>query len=221
MKKRCLIIAGGEWNPSFASSYIQDKYNGKRPELIITADKGLERIAGLQMLPDIMLGDYDSISPEVLADYEKQKGILNLKFPPEKDYTDLHLAIETAIEHGATELCVMGATGTRLDHVLANMGLLKLCLEQHVQAELVDAHNRIRMIDRELTIRREELFGTYISLMPYTERVEGITLTGFQYPLENGVFTLGISRGVSNELAEEQGVIRIQSGLLFVIESRD
>lgn len=221
MKKRCLIIAGGEWNPTFASSYIQKKYNGERPELIITADKGLEGIADLHLLPDIMLGDYDSVTPAIREAYEKQTGILNLKYPPEKDYTDSHLAIETAIEHGATELCILGATGTRLDHVLANMGLLTLCLERGVSAELVDAHNRIRMIDRELTIRRGEQFGTYISLMPYTERVEGITLTGFQYPLENGVFTQGISRGVSNELAEEQGTIRIQSGLLFVIESRD
>lgn len=221
MMKRCLIMAGGEWNQKFASCYIKKKYGNEKPDLVIAVDRGLEGIEQLGLQPDILLGDYDSVAPEVLEKYKYDTHILNLQYPPEKDYTDSHLAIVTAVEQGATEVCILGATGTRLDHGLANLGLLKLCMEAGIAAEIVNEHNRVRMMNRRLIIRREEQFGTYVSLLPYTERVTGITLTGFQYPLREAEFELGISWGVSNEIVEEIAEIRIRTGILFVIESRD
>ena len=133
----------------------------------------------------------------------------------------MHLAIETAIHHGATEICILAATGTRLDHTFANMGLLMLCMQQGIPAELADSHNRIRMINHSLKLSKREQFGTYVSLIPYTQEVTGITLTGFRYPLTDATLTLGISRGVSNEIVEEVAEITLQTGCLFVIESKD
>ncbi len=218
---RCVILAGGEWNQKFASSYIEQQYGTKKPDLVIAVDKGMERVKALNWKPDIILGDYDSVSTEVLKEYEAQSGIEKLQFPPEKDYTDLHLAIETAIHHGATEICILAATGTRLDHTFANMGLLMLCMQQGIPAELADSHNRIRMINHSLKLSKREQFGTYVSLIPYTQEVTGITLTGFRYPLTDATLTMGISRGVSNEIVEEVAEITLQTGCLFVIESKD
>lgn len=221
MAKRCLIIAGGEWNQEFASCYINKKYGEKKPDLVIAADGGLHGLHQMGILPDILLGDYDSVPAELLAQYGEDDRMIRMQYPAEKDYTDSHLAITTAIEQGAEEICILGATGTRMDHSLTNIGLLKSCLEAGVEAELVDAHNRIRMIDQQLFLRKQEQFGRYVSLLPFTERVTGITLQGFRYPLQEAELELGVSRGVSNEIIEEKAEIRIRTGLLLVIESRD
>lgn len=221
MTKRCLIIAGGEWNQEFASCYIKKKYGFRQPELVIVADSGLKAARQLRLQPDILLGDYDSVALDLLEQYEEDERLVSMQYPSEKDYTDSHLAIVTAMEQGATEICILGATGTRMDHSLANIGLLKLCMEAGVRAELVDAHNRIRMMKHREILRKEEQFGDYVSLLPFTERVTGITLQGFKYPLQEAVFELGISRGVSNEILGEQAEIQIRTGILLIIESRD
>lgn len=219
--KRCLIIAGGELNQEFASCYIRVHYPDGRPELMIVADRGLQWAEEMNLRPDIILGDYDSVPPEILEKYQGDRQIINMQYPAEKDYTDSHLAVITAMEQEATEICILGATGSRMDHMLTNLGLLYLCLQAGIPAELVNATNRIRLIRDTVTLRKDTQFGTYVSLLPYTERVTGITLTGFQYPLQDAELSLGLSRGVSNEIVAETATIQIRSGALFVIESRD
>lgn len=221
MKRRCLIIAGGELNPEFASCYIKEKYGSMGPELIIAADRGLEgaKILGLQ--PNIMLGDYDSVALELLEEYEKNDQVVSVQYPTEKDYTDTHLAVITAIERGAAEICILGATGSRLDHVMANMGLLLLGLKAGIETELVDSNNRIRMVQKHMTIEQKNQFGSYVSLLPFTEQVKGITLKGFKYPLNDADFSMGMSWGISNEITESMAEIKIRDGILYVIESKD
>lgn len=221
MIKRCLIIAGGEWNQEFASCYINKKYGAAGPDLIIAADSGLHGLHRMNLQPDILLGDYDSADLDLLKQYRKNDQIVWIQYPPEKDYTDSHLAIMTAMEQGAEEICMLGALGIRMDHSLANIGLLKQCLEAGVKAEIVDAHNRIQMLNHNQTLSIQPGFGKYVSLLPVTERVTGITLRGFRYPLQEAELELGISRGVSNEVIGELAEIQIRSGILMVIESRD
>lgn len=218
---RCLILTGGECNQEFASCYIREHYPAGRPDLLIAADRGMEWAQGIGLQPDILLGDYDSVSPDILEQYKCDTGIVNMQYPVAKDYTDSHLAVLTAIEREATDICILGATGSRMDHMLANLGLLYLCLSAGISAELVDANNRIRLIQDHILLRKAEQFGTYVSLLPYTEQVRGITLTGFQYPLQDATLSLGESIGVSNVIQEETAMIRVKSGALFVIESRD
>lgn len=240
MGKHCVMIAGGEFDVEFASSYIKDKYGNEGPELFIIADHGLDGMAELEKRnPDmqadlIVVGDYDSVEPGKLQKYRERPDVRILRYPPEKNYTDSHLALYTALEEDIEEITILGATGTRIDHMLANLGLLQICMEKGVAAELVDAHNRIHMIDHELRLEREKQFGTYVSLIPYTELVTGVTLTGMKYPLEDYTFHIGIaweggnkitdngvSRGISNEIEEEEALIQMKTGSLLVIESRD
>lgn len=220
MEQHCLIIVGGEWNKTFASRYIKEKYGNNRP-YVIAADRGLIGAEQLGFQPDILLGDFDSIEQSKLEQYWQKAGIEILSYPAEKDDTDSALALMTALERGATHICILAGTGTRLDHTFANVGLLLQCLNAGIQAEMVDSCNRIRMIDKELTIRKEEQFGTYVSLLPFTEQVTGITLKGFRYPLQDATLELGMNRGVSNEIEEEVGEIQIRTGKLLVMETKD
>ena len=200
----------------FTHSYIKEHTFDK----IIAADKGVQYAIQLGVKPDFILGDFDSLGEKWKKKMEQWQ-VPILTFPPEKDYTDTHLAIEYAIEQGAEEITLLGATGTRLDHTWANIGLLQLAMKKGVHAHIVDKHNRITMICEKTVIKREDAFGDFISLIPYTEKVTGITLTGFYYPLEDAELTLGISLGISNELVDEIGIIQIGRGNLLVIESRD
>lgn len=238
--KRCVIIAGGEFDAEFASSYIKSKYGIFGPELLVLADHGLDGMAELERLNPklqaeiIIVGDYDSVEPENLDAYKKKSGLQILQYPAEKNYTDSHLALYEAIKAGAEEVTILGATGTRLDHVLANLGLLQICMEKGIPAELTDKNNRIHMINKEMHIMRETQFGSYVSLIPYTDLVTGVTLRGMKYPLRDFTFHTGIhweeqmmltdngvSRGISNEIEADEAEITIEAGAILVIESMD
>ena len=213
---KVLIITGGRFEKRDARQYLKDHSY----DYIIAADGGGAYTKEIGIVPNLLLGDFDTLEEEVLLEYQQQ-GVELMTFPPEKDYTDTHLALQTALLKQPEEILILGGTGTRLDHTLANIGLLMLAVQAGIKAELLDSNNRIRMIDKKITMKRKDFFGKYISLIPYTEQVTGIELEGFKYPLHNGRLTIGISQGISNELIEEEGTISIESGLLLVIESRD
>jgi thiamine pyrophosphokinase len=120
-----------------------------------------------------------------------------------------------------TELTILGGIGTRMDHVLSNIALLGLGLENDVGIELVDEHNRVRMINQSLVISKKEQFGTYISLLPCSETVKNLTLTGFKYNLTDYTFGGFNSLGISNEIVDDVAEILFKEGILLVIESRD
>ena len=138
-----------------------------------------------------------------------------------KDDTDTEFAIRQAMELGAKEIVILGGTGTRLDHVLGNISLLGIGLKEGISIQLVDVHNRIRMIDKSLQLRKDKQFGNMVSLVPYFGAVKGLNLKGFKYPLQD--FTMGgfSSLGISNEIVDEVAEINFAEGYLIVIESRD
>lgn len=107
-----------------------------------------------------------------------------------------------------------------MDHTLANIGLLKQFAEAGISAYLIDEHNRITMTAHRHIVKRNDAYR-YVSLLPYTEQVTGVTLHGFYYNAQGLTLKLGESIGVSNELIAESGLIEFESGLLIVIESRD
>lgn len=212
-----LIITGGSIDASFAKQYIGER----KWDFIISADSGMEFCHEADILPDLILGDFDSARPETLA-FFKEKCPGNIRtYPAQKDETDTELAILKAVEAGAQEITILGGTGTRLDHVLGNIQLLKMALDAGVDCRIVDAHNRIRMIDKRLELERSGQFGRYVSLIPFTPRVDGLTLTGFAYEVEDFTLMNGKARGVSNEIAAQKAVIDLKDGILLVIESDD
>ncbi|MBQ8664057.1 MAG: thiamine diphosphokinase [Eubacterium sp.] len=227
------IITGGRVENDFALSYMKKQ----QPDCIIAADSGLTACYQMEITPDHIFGDFDSVEPTVLDDYKTRVPERIKQFPTRKDETDTELALREAIEivkRSDEAFCgkhnnqcndhiitILGGTGTRLDHILGNIQLLKLALDHGVACHIVDAHNRIRMLNNTFSIQKDEQFGKYVSFLPFTERVEGITLKGFEYDVEDWTMESGIARGVSNEIKEKIAEVSIKKGILLMIESRD
>lgn len=224
MLGKVLLITGGKVNMDFAEEYTASK----EYDTVVCADSGLNTAYRLGMPVHYFMGDFDSVSPEILEAYREGKVAGSehcewVRYPKEKDYVDTQLVLEWILEKGAEEITLLGATGGRLDHFLANVNILMLALKQKVPAYIVDSRNRIRLIDSTLTIDREELYGKYLSLLPLTSTVTGVTLHGLKYVIEDYTLEVGIARAISNEMDEtsEKAEIQLRSGVLIVVESKD
>lgn len=233
---RFIIISGGSIEDEAIKLYLWDEM-GETPDVqkgtaldtilkkndigVIVADAGLRFCFRNHLIPDVVVGDFDSIDRETLLMFKEEEGIVWYELNPEKDDTDTEFAIRTALKMGAEKITIIGGTGSRLDHVLGNIELLGIGIEEGVPIELVDSHNRIRMIKEEITLQREKQFGKYVSLIPYTERVEHLTLEGFKYLLTDECLKGFCSLGISNEIVEAEAKISFEGGILLVIESSD
>ncbi len=212
-----LIVSGGSLNKEFVTKVVgQGRY-----DRILAADSGMNALYAAAVTPDIIIGDFDSADKKILAFFQQNKEIDFCTLNPEKDDTDTEFAIRESIRRGADSITIIGGTGTRLDHVLGNISLLGIGLEEGVRMELLDAHNRICMIDHSVTLKKKEQYGNYLSLIPYNGKVTGVTLKGLKYPLHD--YTMGgfNSLGISNEIVDDEASIELTSGQLLVIESRD
>lgn len=215
---RYLILTGGSIDLDFAADYI----GSHTFDRILAADKGLEAADRLLLHTDVLLGDFDSAPDSILQKWLERPGLEVVRHNPVKDQTDTELAIWYALEHGADEIHIIGFTGTRIDHVLGTIQSLKCALDAGVDCVLADSHNRIRLLaPGEYHRLRSEVFGRFFSLIPFTERVSGVSLTGMKYPLENAEFTIGNSLGVSNEIIAKEAVIAFSAGILIEIQSAD
>lgn len=133
----------------------------------------------------------------------------------------MEIAILMALERGSTQITILGATGTRMDHMLGSIKNLSLALRAGVPCSIVDAHNRIRLADKPLTLERREQYGKYVSLLAFGEPVTNLTLRGFFYPLDGYTMTCDDAIGISNQITEDEAQISFDGGRLLVIESRD
>ncbi len=129
--------------------------------------------------------------------------------------------MKLAIEEGAKEIVLLGATGTRLDHLLGNIGLLRKALQAGIPAYIVDEHNKLYLMDKEGELCKENLYGPYVSLLPLGECVENVTLSGFKYDTKEADFVMGETLGISNELVADKGKISFRKGCFIVVEAKD
>lgn len=213
-----LIICGGKIeNYDFYDSYIQEA------DLIICVDGGAAHAKTMQLKPHILLGDFDLIAKE---DYDHflDMDVDLKKYSAEKDETDAELAVEYAMSLGCTKIMIVGGIGTRFDHTLANIFLLKKMLDKGVEGWIIDEYNRISLIKDYIKIKKEK--DIKVSLLPLSDAVCGVTTSGLYYPLNNAKMEIGPTRGISNEFvytknSEDYAEISIKSGLLLVILARD
>ena len=211
-----LIVCGGEIDGDFAERLIMSSGF----EVIIAADRGMDFLYEHKITPDIIVGDFDSVKNEALS-YFKEKGMSDIHvLNPEKDDTDSECALQIALDHGADHIIIIGATGTRIDHVLGNISLLGKAMSEGKMAELLDTHNRIRMINNELEIEKNKQYGKYVSIIPVCKNNK-ITLEGFKYPLKDYTFEGFNTLGISNELVDDIAKITVNEGQYIVIESKD
>lgn len=217
--KSCVIISGGRIDYEFASDFIKKE----KPEILITADKGLAFCEATGIFPTQIVGDFDTLGEALLPKY-KALGIPVHKYNPEKDYTDTEIAVKLGMELNAGKITILGASeGNRLDHLFGNVLTMMIPQQEGIDCFMVDKHNRMRILTKPLDIKKEEQYGKYISLIPLTTDVHGVTLTGFKYPLWDHRFNVQTcgSLGISNELIEEVGKIEFRSGILLMLECTD
>ena len=219
---RTVIVSGGSIDDAFACDFLK-KLQTEGGVRTIAADHGLEFFYRNRLLPDCIVGDFDSTDPAIVTYYRDLGTVPIHAFRPEKDMTDTDIAVKRALADGADEILFLGTTGTRLDHVLSNIYNLSLLAAQGIRACMVDAHNRITVpAGKTYAIAKEAQFGTYVSFLALGGPVEGITLKGFKYPVTDGRIVCGDGGlFVSNEITAEEGQISWSSGNLIVIESRD
>ena len=214
---RVVIISGGHIDDMFAVDWLKkNKY-----DCMIAADSGMDFLYRNEIVPDIIAGDFDSAGSESLSYFQRMNDVQVVRLNPIKDDTDTEFVIREAIRRGTTEITLLGATGTRLDHVLANVNLLGIGVEEGVSIQLVDKHNRIRMTDSCVELNKSEQFGSYVSVLPVKGDAKGVTLEGMKYPLQDADIVCFSSLGVSNEIVENTAKISVKQGTLLVIESRD
>lgn len=222
MKNRILILTGGKLEKDFLRKYLESQ---KEPfSFVICADRGLEAAHNINLKVDGIVGDFDSLEQKkILEKYKQMKTIEIRSFIPEKDWTDTQLAIDFALEKNPEEIIILGGIGTRLDHVLGNLNLLMIPVQQGVMTYIIDPWNKICLLQGpvEYNIQKENVYGKYISVIPFTPVVKHVTLEGFKYPLQNTDMTMGNSLGISNEILEETAKITIESGYLLIVESDD
>jgi len=210
---KCVIIANGDLE--YTSDIIKIIKNA---QMIISSDGGARHLRMLNISPHVMIGDFDSINQEDLS-FFKKKEIKILNFPLKKDHTDTELCVSYALEKKASDITLLGVTGSRLDHTLANIFLLKKLAKHNIEARIINKHNEIFIVTNfiELKGKPKEL----LSIIPVTQKVTGITLTGLEYPLKNASMQMGDSLGISNVFKKSMVSISIKSGVLIVTRSKD
>lgn len=182
--------------------------------LIIAADGGARHLLAAGLFPDIAVGDFDSLSSSDLSAL-RASGCEIRSFPAAKDATDTEIAVEQAFERGAREIVIYGGMGSRLDHSLANVLLLKLIHEKGGRGRVTDGEQ-----SAELLVDRVEITGRpgdVVSVVPLTARLEGLTIRGLRFPLHEAVVPMGSSLTISNEFGESGSAeITLRKGMAVV-----
>jgi len=180
-------------------------------DLTIAADKGLEAFAAAGVQPDILLGDMDSVSEDVLLQMQAVAEIDRL--PCVKDDTDGVHALDVAIARGAKHITLLGALGGRMDHALANLMLLVRAQRSGVKAQILSETVRIERVDGCLVIHGAK--GDTASLLPLGA-AKGVTLRGFFYPLYHHDLDSGYPLGISNVITQDEASVSVESGDLLL-----
>lgn len=214
--KKALIITGGSVSHPFFKSHIEENDY----DLILGVDRGNEALLALSIRPDIALGDMDSVSDQVLDQLKALK--VNIKqYNPIKDSTDTAIAFEQAKALGVTHVDLIGATGTRLDHMMSTV----LLLEQYIdimEVHLIDPNNDLTYHRAPLNqfLLKQEGY-TYFSLVPISKEVNGVTYEGAKYPLSKATVFRELSLGISNEWLNPEVYMDVAEGLFLLIRSKD
>lgn len=210
--KTLLVLNGEKINKSIMYN-LRDK-----SDFILSADGGTDYCIQIGIVPDLVLGDLDSISAKTMKILEKENVPINI-FPVKKDKTDSQLSIEYLMDIGAREITIVGAIGSRMDYSLANILLLKTIKDKGINGKIVDNNNTILIVDDELILDRQE--GYFVSIIPI--QIEGamVSLRGFEYNLSKVRIDFASTHGVSNIIKDTKGYIKVHEGECLVFISKD
>ena len=214
-EKRAILIGAGE----IESKCFEVKLHISELDLVIALDGGLIFCADNDIMPDYIIGDFDSLPKErsgLLARYKAEQVMC---LPKEKDDTDMLAAIKFAMEKGISEFVIYGGLGGRLSHTIANIQCLMYLKERGLNGVLVGKDTQAFLLKDE-SITLHEASSGYISVFAYSKKAEGVTLKGLKYELEDEELTSAFPLGVSNEFVGETAKIDVRKGILLVVMDR-
>lgn len=220
---RTVIIANG---PFGLSDLAATRALIAPTDRLIAADGGARHCRALGLTPHVLIGDLDSVSPGELAALESA-GTQVIRHQVRKDQTDLELALDLALRHGADDILILAALGGRWDQTLANLLLLARSNDFSRQATKVATTSaRVRLHDgnQEIGLLRGPgeltltgVAGDTISLIPIGGDARGITTSGLEYPLRGETLNFGSTRGISNVMTAAQATVALKEGFLICV----
>ncbi|SKA92356.1 thiamine diphosphokinase [Caloramator quimbayensis] len=187
-------------------------------DIVICADGGAKYAYACDIIPDYLIGDFDSIDNKIL-DFYTLRNVSIEKYPKNKDYTDTELCIYKAIDLGCSELCIFAGIGSRIDHSLGNIGLLHIIKSYGAQGYIITENETIYLCNDMLSLKGKE--GDIISIIPFFGDAEGVTTEGLLYSLNNDTIKFGYPIGVSNVMVNNECIIKIVSGEILVIKQNN
>jgi thiamine pyrophosphokinase len=205
----------------FANGYLPDLEAAGRllqpGDVLIAADGGTRHVLALGLLPEVIIGDLDSLSAEARGQVEAA-GVRLVSYPRDKNETDLELAIQYALQQAASQVLVVGMLGQRLDHTLGNLSLLSDPTLSGADIRADDGVEQVLFCRDQVEVQGQP--GDTVSLIPWGQPVQGVRTFGLKWPLSGETLLPYKTRGVSNELLGALARVSIASGLLLVLHRR-
>lgn len=198
---KCALVGAVDFN---AAHFLSQRF-----DYVIAVDRGYSSLEGIGVKPDVSMGDFDSLG-------FVPKG-RTVRFPPEKDKSDMELAFERALTRKADEIYVYGALSRRLDHTIANLQLFALYSEKGPYVTGIGEDFAVRLLTGPdvFDIPAEEP-GGIVSVFSASEEAAGVFEVGLKYSLDDAVLTNRTSLGLSNELTGEPARVGVERGTLWV-----
>lgn len=191
-----------------------------KPDKWIGVDRGALYLVDEAIVPDAIVGDFDSVSAEEFARISKAVQHIE-QFRSEKDETDTDLALEKALQYAPTEVWVTGVTGGRLDHYEAVLRSVYRLQQRYPQIifKIINPFNEIQFLMPKQHVLHKGIYS-YVSFFAYGQTLTNVTLRGVKYETTDEVIEQGTTRFTSNEILSE-GSISFQGGICLMIKSRD
>lgn len=205
---KTIIVAGGNFPTNIYLETIFQKVN-----YIIAADRGFDYLKSLNIRPNFLIGDFDSLD----SNLEKIRDVEIIKYPIEKSMTDLDIAIEKSILLSSNEVLILGGSGTRLDHTIINIFLLKKLFDKGIIGKIIDDNNEIILGKGIFDINKSS--HKYLSVIPLYGNTK-LSISGVKFPLENKIVNPFDSLTISNEIIEDSSKVEV-SDYSIIIKSQD
>lgn len=209
---RCIIIGAGDFSDLTWNRTV-DIHND---DLIIAADGGYDHIKKAGIVPDIIIGDMDSLDDKSKTDVSCLHNDIEIyRLPVEKDDTDMLAAIRIGLDKGYKDFIIFGALGGRFDHTFANLQCLLFLLNRGANGVLYGDNEKIMLLRNGRVDLPEEMKGS-ISVFAFAGNAKGVTEKGLKYGLENAELKSEFPIGISNEFAGTQSSIEVKDGTLLI-----
>lgn len=207
MRTALIYLNGGHINEKRLKGAI------KKAQYIIAVDGGANYLYGHKIIPDVLIGDMDSIHQNTSRELARKSTII-IRHPKEKDQTDSELAISYAMEQGCKEIVITGFVGDRFDHMIATIHFLSKVIKK-IKVKILQNNEDIYFVMKSLQFQGKK--DDEVSIIPLLTDAKGVTTKGLQYRLNDELLNVSSTRGVSNVMSNSTASISLKEGTLMIV----